>query len=793
MSRRCPSPLLISLASTVALLLLVGKSTAADWIHWRGPEQNGVSREKNLPGEFDPALKEKGNVIWKQPFGGRSSPLVMAGKLYVIQGVGEGINEGEQVVCFEEKTGKKLWEYRVNVFHTDIVSSRLGWTTLTADPEAGLVYAHTTGGHLLCLDSAGKLVWGRQLTEEFGRVSGYGGRIVSPTFDSGLVIAGMVNANWGDQGRGLTRFAAFDGKTGQVVWWSTPNPDALYGTHTSTPVIAVINGQRLFIAGGADGALHALKVRTGEKVWSYTFGKGFVNGSPIVDGNLVYCNHGESNIEGSPLGRIICVDGSVVDPKTKTPKLVWDTFRRPYKANRNQPLAARFGLASGAVFEGKLFIPDDSGEIHCFRAKDGELLWKYRYAAEVRGSPLIADGKLYVFDVKARIAILTLDGDKRPDDGETFTYRFPGVGGLLTETNGTPIAVNGRVYFNTRTDLFCIGDPAAKPEADPYKPFPAETEYKENAIAGVRIFPADVSLKPGEKFQFQVVYFDANGREVKDNRPSPAGTWSLPLPPKTPAGLQPPALQGTVEDGTFTPAGLPGQHGYLDFASGEFKARARVRVVPQIPYENNFDNLPEGAAPGGWVNAQGKFFAKKVDGNTLLAKVNTSPRPPIARANGYITSPDASNYTIQADLKSISVRNRLGDMGLVNSRYTIVLVGAADPLTHKRQVRVQSWDGRRRIDEGVDFDWASDVWYTVKLVVEQKEKTAHIRAKVWKKGEAEPEKWLLDFEDRNPNRAGAAALYGYVYNVAGSEEGGKIEEGSEIYYDNLTIRPNGMK
>ena len=93
----------------------------------------------------------------------------------------------------------------------------------------------------------------------------------------------------------------------------------------------------------------------------------------------------------------------------------------------------------------------------------------------------------------------------------------------------------------------------------------------------------------------------------------------------------------------------------------------------------------------------------------------------------------------------------------------------------------------------MDFDWASDVWYTVKLVVEQKEKTAHIRAKVWKKGEAEPEKWLLDFEDRNPNRAGAAALYGYVYNVAGSEEGGKIEEGSEIYYDNLTIRPNGTK
>jgi len=791
MSRRCPSPLLIALVSTAALLISSGASGAADWIHWRGPEQNGHSREVNLPGEFDPALKEKGNVLWKQPFGGRSAPLVMSGKLFVIQGVGEGIREGEQVVCFDEKTGKKLWDYRVNVFHTDIVSSRLGWTTLTADPAAGYVYAHTTGGHLLCLDAAGKLVWGRQLTEEFGRGSGYGGRIASPIFDSGLVIVGMVCSSWGDLARGVTRFAAFDGKTGQIVWWSTPTPDVNHGTYYSSPVIAVINGQRLFISGGADGGLHAVKVRTGEKVWSYIFGKGIVNGSPIVDGNLVYCHHGESNIEGAPQGRIICVDGSVVDPQTRSPKLVWDSFRRQYKANGNQQLRGKFGLASAALANGFLYVPDDSGELDCFRATDGELLWKYRYATEVRGAPLVADNKIYIFDVKARLVILPLEGEKRPTDA--FTYRFPGVGGLLTETNGTPIAVNGHVYFTTRTELYCLGDPAAKHEPVKYTELPPEAPYKENAIAAVRIFPADVSIKPGEKVHFTAVYGDANGREVKDNRPSPATRWSLPMPPKTPAGLQPPALQASIENGEFTAGAVPGQQGYVDFESGNLKARARVRVVPQIPYENNFDKMPEGASPGGWVNAQGKFFAKKVDGNILLAKVNTDPRPPLARANGYITGPEASNYTIQADLKSIAVRNRLGDMGLVNSRYTLVLVGAADPASGQRQARVQSWDGKRRIDVGNNFDWASDVWYTVKLVVEQKEKTAHIRAKVWKKGEAEPAVWLIDYEDPNPNRSGAAAVYGYVYNVVGSEEGGTSEPGSEIYYDNLSIKPNAGK
>src|SRR5206468_4142237 len=163
-----------------------------------------------------------------------------------------------------------------------------------------------TGGHLLCLDAAGKLIWSRQLTEEFGRVTGYGGRIASPIFDSGLVIIGLVSGSWGDQARGLNRFVAFDGKTGQIVGWSTGSPATLHGTYYSNPVIAVINGQRLFITGGADGAIHALKVRTGEKVWSHSCSKGVINGSPVVFGNFVICHHGEENPEGAPLGRIVC-------------------------------------------------------------------------------------------------------------------------------------------------------------------------------------------------------------------------------------------------------------------------------------------------------------------------------------------------------------------------------------------------------------------------------------------------------------------------------------------------------
>ena len=791
---QCPLPLRQSLPliwAALVTLTAAASASATDWIHWRGPEQNGHSLEKHLPGDFDPEAGPKGNVIWKQPYGGRSTPLVMAGKLYIIQGTGEGISEGEQVVCFDELSGKKLWEYRVNVFHTDIVSARLGWTTLTADPEKAYVYAHTTGGDLLCLDSAGKLVWSHQLTEEYGRVTGYGGRIVSPIFDSGLVIMGMVNGSWGDQSRGMNRFVAFDGKTGEVVWWNTLGENML-GTYYSSPIIAVINGQRLVITGAADGGLHAFKVRTGEVVWSYIFGKGVINGSPVVQGNLVYCSHGEENPEGNPIGRVICVDASQIDASTKKPKLVWDSFRRPYKANKNQPLANRFGLASPALADGRLYAPDDTGELFCFRAKDGEVLWKYRYATEVRGAPLVADGKLYIFDVKGRMLILTLKGDKAPDPDDTFEYKFRDPKGLLNETNGTPIAVNGHLYFTTRTHLFCLGDPKVKPEAVTYPPLPDETPFKQFAIAGVRLFPVDVAVKPGSSLKYTVVYVDENGREVMDNRPSPPAVWTLPAPP-IPKGATtgPPPLPGKLSStGELQMPPMPSQ-GSVEFASGQFKARARVRVVPQIPYSQNFNMVPPGGTPGGWINTTGKFSvvsgADKDD--RVLSKVNTDSRPPLARANAYITASDSSNYTIQADLMGTEERNKMPDMGLVNSRYTLILAGTIDPASGKRQARIQSWDGKRRVDEGIDFNWEPNVWYSARLTVQPTEKTALILAKVWKRGEKEPEAWTLKFEDPSPNRTGAAALYGYVSNITTLDDG-TVLPGSKILYDNVVITPN---
>ncbi len=779
-----PLPRLFGLA-LLSAVCATSASQAADWLHWRGPNQNGQSLEKNLPDSFDPALKAKGNVVWSAPYGGRASPLVMDGRVYVLQGFGEGLGESERVVCLDEKSGKKLWDYEQRIYHTDIVSSRLGWTPLAADPKEGYVYAHTTAGNLLCLDKAGKLVWERQLTEEFGRVSGYGGRINAPTFDSGLVIAAMLSSSWGDMSRGANRFIAFDGKTGKVVW-ITETAFPLKVTYQSNPMIAVIGGQRLMITGGSDGALHAFKVRTGERVWSYLFSRGSINPSPVVDGNLVYCAHGEENIDSNRIGRVVCVDASQVDPSTKKPKLVWE-----YQQSQ------RFGLSSPALAEGILYMPDDSGELHAFDAKTGKPLWKYRYATEVRGAPLIADGKCYIFDVKGRFSIIKLNDDrkKKPDEDDTFIYTFKEtINGrpVQTETNGTPVAVNGRVYLNSRTDLLCLASPDAKPQSVKYKPEPAETPYKDDAVAGLRLYPAEITVKPGSPVKFTVVYIDANGREVK----APTGAkaeWDIILPGKTPTGAQPPKLDGTVTGdaatGTITLGKLPSSQGYVEVNVNGLVARGRVRVAPQLPVRANFDAAPAGSSPMGWVNTNGKYTVQAFgEKNNVLSKVNNNARPPIAKAIAYITEPSSSDYTIQTDIRGGLVREKLPDGGLVNSRYTLVLDGKPDPNLKALTLRITSWEVRPRINEVVTFDWKPDTWYTMKFGVEQKEKTALIRGKVWKTGDREPEAWTISFEDTHPNREGAAGLYGFIPNV--QEIDGKINPGSELFFDNLSITRN---
>src|SRR5262249_3874228 len=151
--------------------------------------------------------------------------------------------------------------------------------------------------------------------------------------------------------------------------------------------------------------------------------------------------------------------------------------------------------------------------------------------------------------------------------------------------------------------------------------------------------------------------------------------------------------------GTLTVAkNIQSQQGYVLAMAEGLTAKARVRVPPRPPYREDFEKLPNGAVPGGWVNTQGKFLVATLkDGNKVLKKVNTKASPLVARGIAFLGMPDLRDYTIQADLMGTKVgkgdQESMPEMGIVANRYSLVLAG------NIQKLRLLSWDALPRVEE----------------------------------------------------------------------------------------------
>jgi hypothetical protein len=181
--------------------LLLGQGprrvTLGDWPELRGPNRDGVSTEKGLPEKW--ALKGE-NFLWRVPYGGRSSPIVVGNRVYVQNPSGRGKDLQERVMCLDADTGKVVWEYKFNIFQSDVPPHRVGWASPTADPDTGHIYALSVGAQVHALTKDGKLLWNRSVGEEFSAFTTHGGRTMSPLIDGDLVIVSAAISNYGTLG-----------------------------------------------------------------------------------------------------------------------------------------------------------------------------------------------------------------------------------------------------------------------------------------------------------------------------------------------------------------------------------------------------------------------------------------------------------------------------------------------------------------------------------------------------------------------------------------------------------------
>ncbi len=720
----------------VRLVLMAGLAAASgpggDWPDWRGPKRDGTSPETDLPSSWSPSGE---NLLWKAPYPGRSTPVILGDRLYAFNAAGEGASLQERVLCLDAATGKLIWEYRYNVFHSDVPPHRIAWSSPVADPETGNVYTYGVAGTLTGLSRDGKLLWQRSLIEEFGIFSTHGGRTVSPIIEGDLVIVSSISSGWGDQARPAHRFMAFHKATGEAVWVSAPGGPP-YDTTYSTPIGVDIHGARLIIAGAGDGNVHALRAQTGERVWSFPMSKRGINTEVVVRGTTAFVSHGEENLDTSEMGLLAAIDAAA------TGQIGAEQIRWKVEGFLG-------GYSSPVIGGEQIYQIDNSSNLYAFDLQTGRRLWVQNLGTIQKASPVLAGGKIYVGNENGRFFILKPGREKCEilDSDLLGSEESPEV------ITASAAISNGRVFVVTDRAMYCFGrkSPAGGGAAGARPP----TAVGSGAVAHVQVAPTEVIAKPGETRQFHARLFDAKGRFIRES----AASWTLD------------GLRGTIApDGRFRAASEPAASAGLVKATVDgITGAARVRVIPELPWEEGFERLPPGAPPAHWVGARGKFAIREMDGNKVLVKL--ADNPATQRARVFMGPPEWSDYTVQVDVRATERRRRMGDAGVVAQRYTLALFG-----NHQR-IEMYPWQADPSRTVRAAFAWQPDTWYRVKLRVENlPDGRVRVRGKAWPASEAEPAGWIIDHLDAVPNRQGSPGIY--------------ADAPFEIYFDNLKVTPN---
>jgi outer membrane protein assembly factor BamB len=419
------------ICALAAAACLAAAARADDWPGWRGPTGMGQATDRGLPLTW--GGKDGDNVLWKVPlFDGKgkvrldqnqSSPVVRGEHVFVTlsywpEGVAPEKEPPEHhVVCFRKSDGHRLWDTRVPAGPWVLKDLRGGYTVPTPAADDERVYVVFGSSVAAALDTAGKVVWRKEITPfAFDVALG-----TSP-----VLYRDTVLLQW-DQTNKTSRLIALDKKTGDVKW-EKKRPDADWAH--STPVLAEVKGKTQLLAAAAS-AVQGLDPATGETIWSGGLPERARIGdtvSPVLAGGVVYCDSGR----GGP--------GAAVDPTgtgdvTKT-HLKWRVAQVPE------------GFGSPVAVGDYLYRLHNPGTVTCRKLADGETVYSERLAGvAVAPSPFATpDGRVYFASAGKSYVIKA--GPK---------FEVLGVSDLGDPSQATPAVADGRIFLRGGRNLYCIG------------------------------------------------------------------------------------------------------------------------------------------------------------------------------------------------------------------------------------------------------------------------------------------------------------------------------------------------
>jgi outer membrane protein assembly factor BamB len=736
------------------------------WLSWRGPHQNGTSDEKGLPETW----KSGGaNHRWEMALAGRGTPVIANGRLYTLGYRGEGPDLQEVLVCADAETGRRLWERRFSDFLSDTIYDRYSLGSPAVDPETGNVYVLTSPGIFACFAPDGRQLWQHSMMEEWGRLTFPNGRTGSPLVDDDLVIIRGITGNWGAHGAAADRFYAFDKKSGELVWVSTPG-DRPHDNSWSLPVLAWERGKRVFYTGDGSGSLVCANARTGEPIWRYPISSAGINVSSVIHKGKVITLHDAENLDSSESGRMVAVrTGASPKPGEAGPVVLdqsAEAWRNPISCFSSSPV-----LVGDVIYQvGK------TGVLYAVDANTGRILWEKKLGPDqLHASPLYADGKLYIPIQNGMFFIL------RPTaTGVKELARVQLAGNAL----GAPAVWNGKVYVHTTQRLYCFGRKGTAGAGATAQVAASRAPRVSRPAAGapvaLQIIPAEVLLRPGQKMRFTVRGIDANGMPTGVYPPDRV-KWASYIPPT--ARVRSEMNASFNAQGELVAANSPEPSaGAFEATVDGLKGTFRGRVLPHLPLSEDFESATVDVAhqtesgvkfsypPLPWMGARFRWEIRDVGGAKVLAK--TLDNNFFQRAQTFIGHPDMSSYTIEADVMSDGNRRNISTVGIINQRYLISLLGNA------QQLEVSS--NQERMKVAVPFAWAPKVWYRLKARVDlAADGSGVVRAKAWKRGETEPEAWTIEAPHQRAHANGAPGIFGFA-----------PQSQFRVYVDNISVTSN---
>ncbi len=479
---------------------------SGDWPMWGGDSaRNMANKTTGISRDFKPALKpEEGKLLkftsrlGSQTYG---NPVVASGKVFV------GTNNGAEyrpqhkgdkgcLICFDAETGDFLWQLTRNKLEQGRVND---WPEqgICSSPcvEEGRLYVVTNRCEIMCLDINGfhdgenngpytqevdaekedaDIIWSLDMIEELG-VFPHNLATSSPVIWGDHVY--LVTSNGVDEAHleipspRAPSFLCLNKLTGEIVWESNEPFDQILHGQWSSPAVGVVDGVAQIYMPGGDGWVYAFDAVSGEIIWKFDMnpkdskwelgGRGTRNNiisTPVFLENSIVLSVGQDPEHGEGVGhlyRIDCTkkgDVSPVNPDgspNPNSAAIWhhggvDT--EGTLTGRKGELIFRRTISTVAIHDGLVYAPDLSGFLHCLDFKTGERYWEYDTFAALWGSPMVADGKVFLGDEDGDLVVLATGKEEKvlaeiPFDSSIYS---------------TPTIANGKMYISDRSRLYCF-------------------------------------------------------------------------------------------------------------------------------------------------------------------------------------------------------------------------------------------------------------------------------------------------------------------------------------------------